>query len=353
MGLNKTKALLRSKVYFPLMDQLVERIVGLCIPCQTVTQTHKKPPLIIQPLPAHVWETVNVDYLGPFPNGYYLFVIVDQRSKYPAVEFLRNTSMNSLRPALENLFSVYGIPDNLISDNRLPFFSREFYEFLLETGVNHKCITPLWPQANGQAERFMPSLTKIAKTAILERKDWKIETYKFLAAYRNTPHPSTKVAPSDMMFNRKVRYTIPDIDRTINVDEINTKAERNNRLSKLRSKDYFDKRCNTNDMTLDIGDRVIVIQPKRNKTTPTFEPVSYRVTHINGTKVTAESETGHRIVTRNISFFKRIPTNAQFPTHITTTDSDSDDDTYSRQDTSTANQHIHRPLRQTTCRILA
>ena len=255
--------------------------------------------------------------------------------------------MNSLRPVLEKLFSVYGIPDNLISDNGPPFFSHEFAEFLTQKGVNHKRITPLWPQANGQVERFMPSLTKIAKTALLERKDWRIETYKFLAAYRNSPHPSTKVAPADIMYNRKIRYTIPDIDRRISVDEINSNIEKNDQSTKARSKDYFDKRHYTTDMTLNIGDRVIVRQPKLNKTTPSFEPVPYRVTHIKGTKIIAESETGHRTITRNVSFFKRIPSEAQFPTHsVPTTDSDSDDDTYSSPDTGNVTQRIPNPVRR-------
>ena len=45
-------------------------------------------PLYIRPLPQEVWEQLNMDYLGPFSNGHYMFVIIDQRSKFPEVEFL-------------------------------------------------------------------------------------------------------------------------------------------------------------------------------------------------------------------------------------------------------------------------
>ena len=42
-------------------------------------------------------------------------------------------------------------------------------------GIKHQHVTPLWPQANGQAKRFMQPLGKAIKAAKLEGKDWKEE----------------------------------------------------------------------------------------------------------------------------------------------------------------------------------
>ena len=220
--------------------------------------------------------------------------------------------MNSLKPVLEKIFSIYGIPDNLISDNGPPFSSIEFRNYMIEKGVNHKRITPLWPQANGQVERFMTSLTKIAKIALLERKDWKIETYKFLASYRNSPHSTTKIPPANVMFNRKVRHLIPDIKPNIVPDEMNKILEENVESSKLNSKERYDKQLKKN-KRFEINDRVIVKQQKRNKTTPNYEPTPFRITRIKGTMITAKSEANDRKITRNITFFKKIPNTAIFP----------------------------------------
>ena len=58
----------------------------------------------------------------------------------------------------------------MISDNGPPFKSNRVKEYMQEKGIKHRRIQPLWPQANGNAERFMPSLSKIVKAQCLEGK---------------------------------------------------------------------------------------------------------------------------------------------------------------------------------------
>ena len=80
--------------------------------------------------------------------------------------FLQGTSNHSVLTNLEKLFSICWVPEVLVSDNGLSFTSHEFW-----TNENRKkyYINQLWPQANEQEERFILSLFKIAKTALLEK----------------------------------------------------------------------------------------------------------------------------------------------------------------------------------------
>ena len=55
----------------------------------------------------------------------------------------------------------------------------------------------------------MKSLGKAVKAAKMEGKDWKEELHGFLLAYRTTPHCTTGVAPSQLLFNREVRTNMP------------------------------------------------------------------------------------------------------------------------------------------------
>ena len=75
-GIEKTKALLRTKIYFVNMDNLVNDEIQHCIPCQAVSR--EKPPSCfkIMPIPERVWQCINVDYLGPWPDGSYMFVVM-------------------------------------------------------------------------------------------------------------------------------------------------------------------------------------------------------------------------------------------------------------------------------------
>ena len=47
----KTKALLREKVWFPCMDEMVETKINACLPCQIVTPVYITEPLQMSVLP--------------------------------------------------------------------------------------------------------------------------------------------------------------------------------------------------------------------------------------------------------------------------------------------------------------
>ena len=44
-------------------------------------------------------------------------------------------------------------------------------------GVYHQKFTPLWPQANAEAENFMRPLTKAVRSLHAEGRDWKKDLY--------------------------------------------------------------------------------------------------------------------------------------------------------------------------------
>ena len=113
---------------------------------------------------------------------------------------------------------MYGNSKSVISDNGPPFTSKQFANFLKNRGINHRRVTPLWPQANGEAERFMRPLKKTIQTAHLEKKNIVTEVGNFLFVYRNTLHNATKVSPAELMFNRKPNYNLPHVQQLVNTE---------------------------------------------------------------------------------------------------------------------------------------
>ena len=53
------------------------------------------------------------------------------------------------------IFSEYGKPDTLVSDNGLCYASEVFIKIMQEYNVNHITSLPHYPQANGLAEKFV------------------------------------------------------------------------------------------------------------------------------------------------------------------------------------------------------
>ena len=88
-GIVKTKSLLRQKVWFPGIDQLVENVVKNCIACQATTAKEHLEPFKMSKLPHGPWDTVSVDFSGPYTSGEYLLVLIDEYSRFPEIEIVR------------------------------------------------------------------------------------------------------------------------------------------------------------------------------------------------------------------------------------------------------------------------
>jgi transposase InsO family protein len=92
------------------------------------------------------------------PNSEYLLIITDDYSRYPVVETVKSTSANTVIPRVDKVFSEFIIPDVVKTDNAPPFNSREFQSFGQTLGFKHRKITPRWPRANGEVERFVRTI---------------------------------------------------------------------------------------------------------------------------------------------------------------------------------------------------
>ena len=134
-------------------------------------------------------------------------VVIDAYSRYPEVEIIQSTTTTAVISTFQRIFARHGYPEELTTDNGSPFNTVEFTEYLAEHGVRHRRITPYCPQANGEAERFMKTVTKAIRTANSEGKRWQSELDMFLLNYRSTPHSTTHTSPAELLFNRPIRNT--------------------------------------------------------------------------------------------------------------------------------------------------
>ena len=62
-------------------------------------------------------------------------------------------------------------------------------------------------------------------------------------------------------------------------------------------KELSDSRSNANDTTLQIGDKVLVKQPKTDKLSTPYKPVPYEIVEKKGSMITAASD--DHVITRN------------------------------------------------------
>lgn len=129
-------------------------------------------------------------------------IIVDAFSKWPEVIQMTTTTAEKTVEVLRSLFSRYGLPKAMVTDNRPRFTSAIFEAFCKNNGITHKRSAPYHPSTNGEAERFVQSFKTGMKTGT-----GYLQTIlcKFLMRYRSSPHVSTGKIPAEMMFNRNIQ----------------------------------------------------------------------------------------------------------------------------------------------------
>ena len=202
------KAIARQYFWWPNLDKDIENFVSNCDVCGKFAKSPRKSVLKKYPEPTRPFERVHIDFLGPFMNKVY-FVLIDAYSRWPEVYEMSSTTSQATIEKLREIFSRFGLPEIIISDNGAQLVSEEFNTFCSNNLIEHRTSAPYHPETNGLAEKmvasFKNSLMKIL--ADPENKGIKICNLinRFLASYRNVPHSTTGEAPVKRLLGRDVR----------------------------------------------------------------------------------------------------------------------------------------------------
>ena len=86
----------------------------------------------------------------------------------------------------KSIFSEYGWPDILVSDNGLCYAAETFTNLMKEYALNHITSSLHYPQSNRLVEKFV----QIVKNLFYKAKDEGTDIQKYLMIYHNTPLPA-------------------------------------------------------------------------------------------------------------------------------------------------------------------
>ena len=301
LGVVGTKQRLRTKVWWPGIDRDVEQYVKTCHGCQLVGLPNRPEPMKPTELPAGPWQDLAVDLLGPLPSGDYVLVCVDYYSRYYEIDIMRDVTAERVVRSLDRWFLTHGLPVSITSDNGPQFIAETFRKFVNDNAINHRRVTPLWPQANGEVERQNRSLMKRIRIAQAEKRDWKKAVQEYLIAYRSTPHTTTGVSPAELLFGRKIRTKLPDLQIYVPDEDVRDRDLE----KKEKSRVYTDTKRRAQEYDLRPGDPVLVRQERQNKMSTNFEADPYKVISKQGNSVVIQSPAGVKYK-RNITQVKKF-----------------------------------------------
>ena len=137
----KMKALARSYIWWPGIDQQIENITQQCRQCKENVQNPTRAPLRPWLFPQKPWSRVHLDYAGPIENKMIL-VAVDAYSKWIEAKVVHSST-----------FATHGLPETIVTDIGTCFTSAEFQQFVERNNIQHITSPAYRPSSNGLAER--------------------------------------------------------------------------------------------------------------------------------------------------------------------------------------------------------
>ena len=246
-GMCRMKALARSHLWWPGLDQDIESKVRSCSACMSVRKLPALAPLHPWTWPRRPWQRIHVDFAEK--DGKSFLVVVDSHSKWLEVVIMGSTTSAKTIEVLRGLFASHGIPEELVSDNGPQLVSDEFEQFLKLNGIKHTLSAPYHPATNGAAEKSVQTLKYALMKQVVCAKSSKLPLHhrlaNFLLSYRTTPHTVTGRTPAELFLKRNIhtRFTLlkPDLSKVVEKKQEEQKHHHDNKRVKYREFQSKDK----------------------------------------------------------------------------------------------------------------
>ncbi len=286
LGINKTKAKIKERYFWPDMDNIIELYVKSCLDCQTKKTPNLPKAGFLVPIkvggPFEMW---GLDILGPFPisdsGNNNIIVATEYMTRFAeTAAVFKADKWNVAKFIDENIIFKHGAPLKILTDQGKVFSSNLCKQIYANHEIAHVRTSAYHPATNGLTERFNKTLAEMISQYTSERQtDWDKSLTYVTFAYNTSIQESTKFSPFMLTYARepvlpvdvimkRPSIGIPDVDQYINLRKNFIQKARHLALqhiteSQIRNTKHYNKRHR--EANFEIGQLVLVHNPRRYK----------------------------------------------------------------------------------------
>jgi hypothetical protein len=295
MSVSKTLRRISEEVVWPGMRRSVQNFVRECARCAIFNRTRIHVPMQEVEIPQGPMQVVHLDFIGPYapdPHGNrYVLMAIDYLTGWLEAYPTPNQSAREIIEAIATKFyPAHGQPLAFVADNGQGFGSRQWTEFVEQTGVESRHATPVHPQGNAKIERANRTLKEILIRLQANRpQDWHIHLPAAVGAYRLSVSDATGFSPFFLLYGRNPRPPCgegPAVEgefgnRLDNLAQARHAARVNIEQNRQYNLNRLERQANVG-TSLRVGESVAVKAEERMTGTAFWDP-GFVVTRVRGT----------------------------------------------------------------------
>ena len=259
LGVNKMYSRLLQRYYWPgILKHTVQFCHKCHICCLTKKTTHPlRTPLALRDPPPKTVQYWTWDILGPLPPGkgfnsrrhlQHIIVLVCNLSKFVVTIAVPDIKSETLANALlQNVFSIFGFPQVLASDNG-PSLASNVMSYLCKLcGIQQKFSMSYRPTSQAIAERANLSLITALKSMVNENHtDWPKKLPLVTMALNGTVHKSINQSAYNCVFGNEATFMQdlaipPPVDYPASVTEALHHIEESRKIALDIAREYQEK----------------------------------------------------------------------------------------------------------------
>ena len=202
-GFEKMLVRAREAVFWPGITSDLLQTAQSCEVCQTFSRSQQRETLLPHEVPQGPWERLGIDFFE-FQSTTYL-LIADYCSRFPVVRKVRSTTASATIETLKQVFSEFGVPQSVMTDNGPPFSLKEFTAFANQYHFDHITSSPRYPQSNGFIERMVQTVKQYMRKCAAAGHD----PHLAMLLYRATPLTTSIPSRAELLNGRKYRALLP------------------------------------------------------------------------------------------------------------------------------------------------